>query len=349
MQASLSRRSAKFEADLAACRAALRGGSHTFFAASLILPREVRGPASALYAFCRLADDAIDLASDHEAALDDLHRRLARAYANDPVAHPADRAFAATAAHFAIPYELPAALLEGFAWDAAGRRYESIEALYDYAARVAGTVGAMMALVMGVRDPQALAHACELGVAMQLTNIARDVGEDARMGRLYLPQDWMREAGLDPEAWLAAPVFDARLAAVVRRLLDAADALYLRGEAGIGFLPTGCRPAIRAAARLYAEIGREVARRGHDSVSGRAVVSTMRKLAVIASTAIALPLPEPCAPLRAIRYLVGAVDALPVQAEATRVAWWNLQARTVRIIELFERMDARDQARIGGS
>jgi phytoene synthase len=294
MQASSSKRSAKFEADLAACRAALRGGSHTFFAASLILPHEVRGPASALYAFCRLADDVIDLARDHDAALDDLHRRLARAYAGDPLPHPADRAFAATAAHFAIPYELPAALLEGFAWDAAGRRYDSLEAL-------------------------------------------------------YLPQDWMREAGLDPDAWLAAPVFDARVGAVVRRLLDAADALYLRGEAGIRFLPSGCRPAIRAAARLYAEIGREVARRGHDSVSGRAVVSTMRKLAVIAGTAIALPTPAPSAPLRAIRYLVGAVDALPVQAEGARVAWWNLQARTVRIIELFERMDARDQARTSGS
>ena len=99
-----------------------------------------------------------------------------------------------------------------------------MEDLHDYAARVAGTVGAMMALVMETRDPRSLARACELGVAMQLTNIARDVGEDARNGRLYLPLAWMREAGLDPEAWLAAPQFVQRLARVVSRLLAEADA-----------------------------------------------------------------------------------------------------------------------------
>jgi 15-cis-phytoene synthase len=102
-----------------------------------------------------------------------------------------------------LPRELPAALLEGFAWDAAGRYYETIDELHDYCARVAGSVGAMMALIMGVKNKQVLARACELGNAMQLTNIARDVGEDARNGRLYLPRSWMREAGIDPQAWLA--------------------------------------------------------------------------------------------------------------------------------------------------
>jgi 15-cis-phytoene synthase len=348
----LPNRTAKFEADLAACRKALRGGSHTFFAASLILPQAVRGPASALYAFCRLADDAIDLATDHHAALEGLHRRLARAYAGDPVNDPADRAFAATVEYFAIPIELPAALLDGFAWDAQGRRYPDIEALYDYSARVAGTVGAMMAIVMGARSPEALARACELGVAMQLTNIARDVGEDARMGRLYLPLDWMQEAGLDPEAWLAKPVFDARLASVVRRLLETAEGLYARGEAGIPKLPLGCRPAIRAAARLYAEIGHAVMRNGCDSVSTRAVVPIVRKLAVLTGAAMAgrtdVP-PEPQAPLRAIRYLVRAVEPHAIPNAPSQVAWWNLVARTVRILELFERLDARDQARIGRS
>ena len=102
----------------------------------------------------------------------------------------------------AIPAALPEALLEGLAWDAEGRSYETIDELFDYAARVAGAVGVMMALIMDVRSPQALARACDLGVAMQLTNIARDVGEDARLGRIYLPRQWLREAGIDADAWL---------------------------------------------------------------------------------------------------------------------------------------------------
>ncbi len=86
----------------------------------------------------------------------------------------------------------------------------------------------MMSILMGARTPRILARACDLGVAMQLTNIARDVGEDARAGRLYLPLQWLRSAGIDPEAWLARPVFSAALGAVVQRLLDAADGLYAR-------------------------------------------------------------------------------------------------------------------------
>lgn len=104
----------------------------------------------------------------------------------------------------------------------------------------------MMAM-MGARSPQAQARACELGVAMQLTNIARDVGEDARAGRLYLPRDWMREAGIDPDAWLQAPSFTPALGSVVSRLLAEADVLYERAALGISALPRDCRPAIQAA------------------------------------------------------------------------------------------------------
>ena len=100
----------------------------------------------------------------------------------------ADRALAAVVAQHAIPRALPEFLIEGLAWDVEGRRYETLDELLAYAARVAAAVGAMMSLLMGVREPAALARACDLGVAMQLSNIARDVGEDARMGRLYLPR-----------------------------------------------------------------------------------------------------------------------------------------------------------------
>jgi phytoene synthase len=233
--------------DAQACRALMRGGSKTFFAASLLLPPRVRGPATALYAFCRLADDEIDLGTDPTLAVRNLHLRLDALYDGRPHDIEADRALACVVHHHAIPRALLDALLDGFLWDATGRSYETLEDVQAYGARVAGTVGAMMALVMGAGGQAALARACDLGVAMQLTNIARDVGEDARNGRLYLPRAWLREVGIDPQQWLSHPRFDAAIATVVQRLLQAADELYRKSEHGIADLPRDCRPAIHAA------------------------------------------------------------------------------------------------------
>ncbi len=296
-----------------ALRELMRGGSKTFFAASLLLPPRVRAPATALYAYCRLADDAIDLGSDPAAEMRGLRERLVAIYQGRPGPAAADRALCQVVHRCAIPRVLLDALLEGFVWDAQGRSYNTLAEVQDYGARVAGTVGAMMALVMGTRSPTALARACELGVAMQLTNIARDVGEDARNGRLYLPADWLREEGIDPVAWLAQPTFNPGIARVTQRLLVAADALYLRSEQGIAELPLDCRPAIRAARLVYAEIGHQLAREGLNSVDRRTVVSGRRKLALIAvatGTAL-LPAFRPTHtghPLPAIQFLVDAVE-----------------------------------------
>jgi phytoene synthase len=329
--------------DLVACRALLREGSKSFHAASLLLPPSVRAPASALYAFCRLADDAIDRARGSAAALASLSARLGRVYEGRPDNHPCDRALAHVVSAYALPRALPEALLEGLAWDAEGRRYADLAALYAYAARVAGTVGAMMAVIMGVREPGPLARACDLGVAMQLTNIARDVGEDARMGRLYLPTGWLEEAGIDPERFLARPAFCPALGAVVARLLAAAEALYARAEAGIAALPVGCRPGIGAARLIYAEIGREVARRGLDSVATRAVVPRRRKLSLLARSLAFAPLGAPPVglaepPLPEARFLVQAVLAAPsprpVDGPVSRVTW---------TLELFERLQREDR------
>jgi phytoene synthase len=264
--------------DLASCRALLCSGSRSFFAASLLLPRRVRAPATALYAFCRVADDAIDLGENPEAALQRLATRLDAAYAGTPEQTPIDRAFAATVAAHGIPKTLPAALIEGLAWDAAGRRYQTFPELLDYAARVAGAVGVMMAMVMGVRDAASLARAADLGLAMQLSNIARDVGEDARAGRFFLPLDWLAEAGIDPATFLAAPRFSPALASVVQRLLDEAEKLYKNAESGIARLPLDCRTGIAAARRIYAAIGGQVAAAGYDSITRRAHVAGHQKL-----------------------------------------------------------------------
>lgn len=309
-------------------RKLMRSGSKSFFAASLMLPARVRGPATALYAFCRLADDAIDLGTDPVAAMVQLRGRLDAIYDRRPMASDAaratdaDRALAAVVHRHAIPRLLLDALLEGFLWDTQQRRYETLADVEAYAARVAGTVGAMMALVMGARSASALARACDLGVAMQLTNIARDVGEDARAGRLYLPRQWLVEAGVEPDAWCAAPHFNPGIARVVQRLLRAADVLYRRSVHGMADLPRDCRPAICAARLVYAEIGEQLARDGLDSISTRAVVSKQRKLALMARAAAAAVIsPARASPglpvLPAVRFLV---DAAAMAAPGATVA-----------------------------
>jgi phytoene synthase len=343
----LSPRSAA-RADLIACRTALRGGSRTFFMASLLLPKRVSEPAAALYAFCRMADDLVDLGDGQDGGLDQLRNRLALAYQGRPWDVATDRALADVVARFAIPIALPEALLEGFAWDQQGKLYEDLSDLYGYAARVAGSVGAMMAVLMGARSPAALARACDLGVAMQLSNIARDVAEDAQAGRLYLPRSWLREVGIDPDAWLARPVFDEALGSVVRRLLRAADDLYRRSEAGVADLPLRCRPAIRAARHLYCAIGRTVDRQAIQSFQRRAVVRPHRKAAILVRAlfpADAGPRAYAAPPLDEVQFLVDAVVTAPrwnkpaaVQTSVAR----TVEGRIVWLIALFERLERQE-------
>ena len=336
--------------DRAACMAAIRGGSRTFHAASLLLPERVRLPALALYAFCRLADDMIDESGDPARALAELQRRLDRAYAGEPLPIAADRAIAATVDEFAIPREIPFALLEGFAWDSTRRRYDTLSQVHGYAVRVAGTVGVMMALLMGARAPQALARAADLGVAMQLSNIARDVGEDAHAGRLYLPLDWLREAGIDPHDFLAAPAFSAGLGAVVHRLLDSAESFYERAAEGVMALPLGCRPAIHAARLMYAEIGREVARRGGDSIASRAVVSPGRKAMLVARALSAAARPQAARSFPVLPEAAFLVDSV-VRSDAARggeprpapVGSRSVREQLIDVIDLFERLEDRDR------
>lgn len=339
-------------ADIASCRARLRGGSRTFFASSFLLPRRIREPAAVLYAFCRVADDAVDRPESNGRTLAVLRARLAGIYAGQPAPYAEDRAFASVVDHFRIPRALPEALLEGFEWDIDNRRYEEMDDLHAYSARVAGTVGAMMAIVMGVREPAPIARACELGMAMQLTNIARDVGKDARDGRLYLPRRWLREAGIEPELWLRSPVWNPALGAVVQRLLREADALYARAESGIAHLPPTCRMGIRGASYMYAEIGREIERGDLDSISRRAAVPASRKAILLwravseqASPGTPAPVSAPapaCFLVEAVEKSIGPSLDSPLDLPA---AWWEFSKRMVWTVELFDRLQQRERMR----
>lgn len=290
------------EAVLRECAALLARGSKSFRMAGRLLPPRLREPVAAYYAFCRVSDDAVDESASPAAALASLRARLDAIYAGDPGPHAADRGLSWVVAAHALPRAPLDALLEGYAWDVEGRRYEDVSALRAYAARVAASVGVVMTWLMGVREPRVLARAADLGVAMQLTNIARDVGEDARSGRLYLPLAWLREEGVDADAWLSskAPRFVPGVGVAVCRLLDHAAFLYRRAESGIGALPRDCRAAIDAARLVYADIGRVIRARGYDSVGGRAVTSPGRKAWLLAraitSRGLAWPAPAQALP-----------------------------------------------------
>lgn len=273
-----SKRPHSHDGDLQACRTILEVGSKSFNAASLLLPRRVREPSAAVYAFCRVSDDAVDLAADPARALEDLHRRLDAIYAGAPRPDPVDRALADVVVAHGIPKTLFEALLDGYLWDVEGRRYETLSGVLAYSARVASAVGAIMTILMGPRTPDVMARACDLGVAMQLTNICRDVGEDAHNGRLYLPTAWLVDEGVDPDEFLRTPRFTPGLGRVVERVLHQAQVLYERADRGIALLPRDCRVSIRAASLIYADIGRVIATNGHDSVGSRAITSSSRKL-----------------------------------------------------------------------
>jgi phytoene synthase len=336
-------------ADIAHCRSAIRHGSLSFYSASRLLPARVRDPALALYAFCRQADDAVDLHDAKAAAVLSLRDRLDDIYRGRPRNAPADRAFAAVIEEFDMPRALPEALLEGLAWDAIERRYESLTDLYAYSARVASAVGVMMCVLMRVRDAHALARAADLGVAMQLTNIARDVGEDARARRVYLPLDWLKVAHLDPETLFADPLPDARVRQMTRRLLRDARRLYFRAEAGIPALPVSARPGIYAARHIYHGIGGAIRANGYDSVSLRARTTRGQKLGWLmlsglrAGTSVVMPrspvLYAP--PLDETRFLVEAAARAP----ASDAPWG--EGRAGALVSVLAQLEARDRGLSG--
>lgn len=331
-------------ADMAQCRDAIRTGSLSFHAASRLLPTKVRDPALALYAFCRLADDAVDDSDDKAPAVLGLRDRLDLVYAGRPRNSYADRAFASVVEDFDMPRALPEALLEGLAWDAVGRRYDTLSGVLDYSARVAAAVGAMMCVLMRVRNADCLARACDLGLAMQLTNIARDVGEDARAGRLYLPLGWMDEVGLCADRFLASPQVDTRVCILVDRLLTEADRLYARSEAGVPALPVACRPGIYAARHVYGGIGTAVRRNGHDSITHRARTSGRQKLGwlglSVLRSGLSMVVPGPAT----LHAPPGPEVAFLVDAAARQTRRFG---RSDAVLSVFAQLEAQDRARQG--
>jgi len=247
----------------------LRHHAKSFTWGARLLPRRYRRDAAAIYAFCRRCDDAVDHAPDAATAARAVARlrgELDRVYAPDcqdgDLADPVLVGFREVVRRRRLPRIDADELLDGMQMDVGRVRYQTFAELLVYCHRVAGVVGLMIARVMGVTDERVLARAADLGTAMQLTNICRDVAEDARLDRVYLP----------------AELLGAGEAAAVAELLRRADGYYRSGDRGLPALPAGCEAAIRAARLIYADIGRVIAARGFDVQAGRARVSSPRKL-----------------------------------------------------------------------
>jgi phytoene synthase len=278
--------------------ASIKKGSKSFALASRVLPPVLRDDASMLYAWCRYCDDVIDGQEMGHGQIEDYktgqaerlaeltrltHDALSGVATDNPI-------FAGLARVFKthnIPHIHADELLKGFQMDAEDRVYKTTADILDYSYHVAGVVGVMMAYIMGVRDAATLDRASDLGLAFQLTNIARDVVDDAKADRVFVPQDLLMAAGAPTAAvdlakrahWPAA-----HKAACVQ--LDIAEAYYASAKVGIKQLPFRCAWAICAALKVYREIGESLRAGGPEAWEGRVSASTNRKLWLAVTAAV---------------------------------------------------------------
>ena len=273
-------------------RLIIKSGSKSFATAAKLFNEETRDNAYMLYAWCRHCDDVIDnqelgfnsQPQDAEVTrrvLDQLKEKTQAAIDNKPSDDPIFEGLRYVLKANEIPGRYPLELLEGFAMDAAEHRYKSFDETLQYCYYVAGVVGLMMAYVMGARDEAALQRATDLGIAFQLTNISRDVREDALIGRVYLPEDWLAAAGIPPQE-LSNPEYSAALMKVVERLLNEADRYYASADQGLRALGFRSAWAVASARGVYKAIGDKVRERGVSALTERVVVRKRRKLLGIA-------------------------------------------------------------------
>jgi phytoene synthase len=268
----------------ALCRQVLALHSKSFALAGALFPPAARDDAAAVYAWCRRADDAVDLAGPEHASasLARMRAELDRIFGGEVLPDPILVGFQEVAQQRQIPRYYAEELLQGLQMDVEFTRFQTLDELLLYCYRVAGTVGLMMCHVMGVADPRALRHAAHLGMAMQLTNICRDVMEDWERRHIYLPDEMLGAEAAD-ELWdrRGEPLprgLDPALRRAVALLLQQAGGLYRSGDRGLRWLSWRCALAVRTARLVYAAIGDTVARGGHDVWAGRAVVSQSRKV-----------------------------------------------------------------------
>ena len=276
-----SSRARLYREGLNSARAITRQWAKTFYFASHLLTREKRDAAYAVYAICRISDDAVDGSTKNpRQSLAVIKTRIASSYeaktGNDGLA----LLFSETIKKYTIPKHCFDELISGMETDLVKTRYETFEELYEYCYKVAGVVGLMMLKIFGHNNPAAEPRAVELGVAMQLTNILRDIKEDFKKGRVYLPQKEMREFGVSDQTIAGETLNDAFIAFMKFQICRARD-FYQKADAGIAMIsdPAGRRTALLMK-NIYAAILEAIERNHYDIFSRRASVALPRKLSI---------------------------------------------------------------------
>lgn len=269
---------------------AIRNGSKSFRAASRLFDRTTRERAWLLYCWCRHCDDVSDgqvygFGTAARGNVSVLRGKTRQVLLGNPVPGLPFQALGQLLSECPLPHCFIEDHLAGFALDEMDWQPLSEDDLIVYCYHVAGAVGCMMAVMMGVsaEDSDTLGYAADLGIAFQLSNIARDVREDLAVGRCYIPIDWLDEFGVERET-LFEPASQPALAAIAKRLVDIAEVYEASARKGVPALPFRCRLAVLAALRIYGAIGRRVRMLGSDAWEQRVSVSKSRKLAFLVPT-----------------------------------------------------------------
>ena len=273
---------------LAGAHEAIQNGSKSFRAASRLFDPVTRERSWLLYCWCRHCDDVADgqtmgFGSGARGSVETLREKTRKGLAGEPPDELPFQALAQLMAERSIPPRLIEDHLDGFALDETGWRPASEEDLARYCYHVAGAVGCMMAIVMGVPadDNETLERAADLGIAFQLSNILRDIRDDLEQGRCYVPTDWLAEAGVEPRQ-LFEPEHREALQSIVDRLVDTVAVYEASARKGVDRLPFRSRVAVLTALRIYGAIGRRVAELGSSAWNRRVTVGKLRKLAYVA-------------------------------------------------------------------
>jgi phytoene synthase len=262
----------------------------SFYFSASMLPKEKRWATYALYGFCRYVDNLIDVPRPRRedeilGELDYLKNEIITAYRTGESEHPIIRPFIAVAQHFRIPSDYALELIEGVKMDTHKNQYENFDELYLFAYRVAGVVGLMMSPMLGYSDPAALVHAEKLGIAMQLTNILRDVKEDKEMGRIYLPLNEMAEFNVTKN-----DIFEERWTPELREFMkfqvNRAHKYYDEADEGIKMLDRNVQFAIYSASKIYRGILKKIELQDYNPFLGRVFVPQRKKIRIVATEVI---------------------------------------------------------------
>ncbi len=265
--------------------AVMRHYAKSFYFAAQLLPKKKRKAAASIYAFCRYADNIIDVPRNRTVQelaneIEYIRNELITSYRTGESEHPVIKTFIKTAFEYNIPLQYPIELLDGVLMDLNFQGYRNFDELYTFCYRVASTVGLMMVHVLGFKSESALVYAEKMGIAMQLTNILRDIQEDIQMGRIYIPDEDLKSFRVDISK-IKRSEFDINFYNLMKFQVERADRYYSEAQKGIKLLSGDAQFAIYSAARIYKGILEKIKRNNFNPFKGRVYVPLTKKFLIL--------------------------------------------------------------------